>query len=67
MHQGQCPGAKKWSEGLPRFEGIETAVEPWIDVAPQLSEGLPRFEGIETHQDTAYVVVNRGVRRLAPI
>ncbi len=36
------------SEGLPRFEGIETKrVFPsiWVSL---WSEGLPRFEGIET-------------------
>ncbi len=36
------------SEGLPRFEGIET-IGSWHNASPRSgSEGLPRFEGIET-------------------
>ncbi len=36
------------SEGLPRFEGIETHGIPPFFKMVYSSEGLPRFEGIET-------------------
>ncbi len=40
--------AEATSEGLPRFEGIETGIHMQVDHALLWSEGLPRFEGIET-------------------
>ncbi len=36
------------SEGLPRFEGIETLTHSMNVSIIAGSEGLPRFEGIET-------------------
>ncbi len=40
--------AKNRSEGLPRFEGIETVGIVSRFLSAFRSEGLPRFEGIET-------------------
>ena len=37
-----------WSEGMPRFEGIETSYLLLLERHKLLSEGMPRFEGIET-------------------
>ncbi len=38
------------SEGLPRFEGIETVAKKGQGAKALASEGLPRFEGIETRK-----------------
>ena len=38
------------SEGMTRFEGIETCLVALVNTPPCKSEGMTRFEGIETQQ-----------------
>ncbi len=48
MYKSPISIGKFLSEGLPRFEGIETGLHIPSMFCRALSEGLPRFEGIET-------------------